>query len=245
MANFDGELPEVKRRSAPERERPSPSRRVTPPPSSSARPAHSLGLLRGSLTICALALAMACGSAAPPAPLYPPYTREDVGLFDDSIDPRVLGVGYDVPLASPRTDGALFERAQIGDAVVRGRIDSVTIKGTEAAPRFELGVRVVESLAHANAAGAPLYGTGSDLVILVDRSSPSFGMVRGLQSRLSGHNAIVFARTYANESGEPRLHFHVVPDDPQVAAAVREAASMDRVPLTGDGGAPPARMPGH
>jgi len=62
-------------------------------------------------------LAAACGgTAAAPAPLFPAYTKEDASLFDDFVDPRVLGVGYDAPVVNPRSDSALFERAQIGDA---------------------------------------------------------------------------------------------------------------------------------
>ncbi|MFO0669434.1 MAG: hypothetical protein U0235_07400 [Polyangiaceae bacterium] len=173
-------------------------------------------------------LAAACGgTAAAPAPLFPAYTKEDASLFDDFVDPRVLGVGYDAPVVNPRSDSALFERAQIGDGVVRGRIDSVTVKGSQ----YELGIRVIEPLGRAEA-------LGSDFALRIGPDSPSFGMVKALESRLSGHSMIVFVRTYANESGEPLLHFHMVPDDPRTAQAVREAMSLDRVPTTGDGGTP-------
>lgn len=180
-----------------------------------------------------LALACACGgTAAAPAPLFPPYTNEDANLFDDFVDPRVLGVGYDAPVVNPRSDSALFERAQIGDGVVRGRIDSVTVKGTQ----YELGIRVVEALGRAEALGA-------EFALRVGPDSPSFGMVKALESRLSGHSMIVFVRTYANESGEPRTHFHMVPDDARTAQAVREALSIDRVPTSSDGGAPAQKGP--
>ena len=175
---------------------------------------------------------VSCGGAAgPAAPLYPPYTSQDARLFDDAIDPRVLGVGYDAPLVAPRGDASLFERSQIGDGVVRGRIDTVTVKGGGGSPRFELGIRVLEPLAHGEA-------LGPDFVLPVDHTSPSFGLVRALQSRLSGRNAIVFVRTYSNESGESIPHFHMVPDDPRVANAVREATSLDRVPYSSEAGAP-------
>lgn len=179
---------------------------------------------------------VACGAAAaPPAPQFPPYTAQEARLFDDAIDPRVLGVGYDVPLVSPRSDTSLFERAQIGDGVVRARIDSVTIQGLqEATPIYELGVRVLEPLGRAD-------GLPSEFTLRIGPDSPSFSLARALEGRLSGHTAIVFVRTYSTEAGEAVYHFHVVPDDPAVAAAVREATSLDRVALTGDGGAPPKK----
>lgn len=184
----------------------------------------------------ALALVLvlaACGGATVAAPpQFPPYTPEDARLFDDGIDPRVLGIGYDAPLVTPRSDTALFERAQIGDGVVRARIDSVTIRGLqEDRPQYELGIRVLEPIGRADA-------LPSEFSLRVRPTSPSFSLVRALEGRLSGHTAIVFVRTYANESGEAEVHFHMVPDDPMVAAAAREATSLDRVALTGDGGAP-------
>ena len=81
----------------------------------------------------------------------------------------------------------------------------------------------------------------SEFTLRIGPDSPSFSLARALQGRLSGHTAIVFVRTYSTEAGEAVYHFHVVPDDPAVAAAVREATSLDRVALTGDGGAPPKK----
>lgn len=188
-------------------------------------------LARRFVFLCLLGAACG-GTAAAPAPLFPAYTKEDAALFDDFVDPRVLGVGYDAPVVNPRSDSALFERAQIGDGVVRGRIDSVTVKGSQ----FELGVRVIEPLGRAEA-------LGSDFVLRVGPDSPSFGMVKALESRLSGHAMIVFVRTYGTESGEPRTRFHMVPDEPRTAQAVREALSIDRVPTTGDGGAQAQKGP--
>lgn len=182
------------------------------------------------LLVCTLAALAACaGGSAASAPQFPAYTTQDARLFDDSIDPRVLGVSYDAPMLAPRSDTALFERTHIGDGVVRGRIDSVTVRGTAAQAFYELGVRVVEPLARADV-------LGGEFVLRVDPTSPSYNMVRSLQDRLSGHAMIVFVRTYANDQGEPVPHFYMVPDDPRVAAAVREAASLDRIPLMGDGG---------
>ncbi len=188
---------------------------------------------RSLLVVCSVWLVVASaacgGGTVANTPRFPAYTPQDARLFDDEIDPRVLGVSYDAPRVAPRGDAALFQRAQIGDGVIRGVIDSVTVKGSDA--RFELGIRVVESLAHGDA-------VGTSFVLVVSHSSPSFGLVRSLQARLSGRKSIVFVRTYANESGEAVTHFHMVPDDPQVADAVREATSLDRVPYSSDGGAP-------
>jgi hypothetical protein len=193
----------------------------------------SLGGVAGAagLTGCAGA------DAAAPPPAFPPYTADDARLFDDAIDPRVLDVGYDAPRLAPRGDATLFERAQIGEGVVRGRIDSVTVKGSPDAPDYELGVRVIEPLGRNRT-------LGSEFAVRVDRTSPSFGLVRALLTRISGHTAIVFVRTYANESGAPTTHFHMVPDDPEVAAAVREATSLDRVPFSRDSGAPASSAAG-
>jgi hypothetical protein len=151
-------------------------------------------------------------------------------LFDDGLDPRVIGVGFDSPNVSPRGDAALFERSQIGDLVIRGRIDSVTLKGSGPTALIELGIRVTESLGRPNPQGEPIH-----VALRIERSSRSYGMARALEHRLSGRTMIAFIRTYSNEAGEPALHFHIVPDEPAVAGAVREALSLDRVAPT-DGG---------
>jgi hypothetical protein len=179
----------------------------------------------GGANLAALVLLIfrvaACGSTPAPAPSFPPYTSHEAALFDDAIEPKVLGLGYDTPQVAPRADTGIFERAQTGDTVLRGKIDSVTVRGSGGATQFELGIRIDEALGK----GEP----PKNLVLRVDRTSPSWGMVRALEDRLSGRPMIAFIRTYGTETAETAIHFHIVPDEPAIAGAVREALSLDRV----------------
>ena len=165
----------------------------------------------------------ASGAAATPA--YPLYSQREAELFDDLVHPRIVGVSYDAPSLPARNDPALFERAQTSDTVVRARIDSVT--GAAKGARFELGLRVVEVLA---GAASPASG----IVLKLDATSRSFGMVRAVEGRIGGRAVIAFMRTYTNENGEIAVHFHLLPDELATSAAVREALSLDRVaPIDG------------
>ena len=81
-----------------------------------------------------------------------------------------------------------------------------------------------------NPQGEPIH-----VALRIERTSPSYGMARALEHRLSGRALIAFVRTYANEANEPALHFHLVPDEPAIAAAFKEALSLDRVAPTDAG----------
>lgn len=186
----------------------------------------STGLAASFALVTLLRGAVGCGgTSAPPPPAYPPYTAHEAELFDDAVDPRVVGLGYDVARSSPRSDRALFERAQIGDVVVRGRIDSVTVKGAGPGSHLELGIRVSDAWGR----GTLPKDESGNLTLKLGPNSSSYGMMRALEERLSGKAMIAFVRAYANEVGELALHFHMVPDDAATAAAVREALSLDRV----------------
>lgn len=144
-------------------------------------------------------------------------------------------MGYDAPQVAPRGDASLFERAHTGDFVVRGRIDSVSVKGSGPDAFLELGIRVVEVFMRPQAQGGRM---PVSMVLRVDRTSPSYGTARALEGRMSGRTLIAFVRTYGNEANESALHFHIVPDEPAIAAAVREALALDKVAPT-DAGVPP------
>lgn len=182
--------------------------------------------LRAPLTVLLLCSLLGCGvvgcggaSASGPLAQYGGHAAE---LFDDVIEPRAVGLELDVA-ATPRADPILRERTQIGDAVVRVRISTVTAAGYGKAMRHQLIMQTLEKLA-GERPPPPTF------TVTLDDSSPSVGIVRNLESRLGGKTFIAFVKafgaTVSGPSGEPaerQYHFHMAPDTRDVRDAVAEA----------------------
>jgi hypothetical protein len=150
------------------------------------------------------------------------YAGIDRQLFDDRIDPIAVGVA-DVT-ERPKDDPLLRKRAQRADAVARLKVSTVTVDAANGTPVYHVTLQFV---------GAPLaqHRSADGRVDLTVRSeSPSFGIVKWLDARLIGRTFIGFVRQFAGAE-EAELHFHLSADDPEVAAAVREATTLGE--LTG------------
>src|SRR4051812_45723649 len=97
--------------------------------------------LRKTLLLGLIGLA-ACGDgqgANDPSRKVASYQGRQADLFDDSIDPAAVGLDFDKGYA-PRLDKALRERAQVGDAVLRVRVATVTVKTDGPDAVYQLGL---------------------------------------------------------------------------------------------------------
>src|SRR5262245_21820402 len=134
--------------------------------------------------LAGMALFVGCGGELPDSklPLYgermPDGTIRKTGhlreLFDDVIEPRAVGMDLSL-LQTPRSDPILRERTQVGDAVIRVRVQTVTQSGSGPSVRHQLMLDTMEKLAGSH----PPPETFS---VSLDDASPSIGIVRSLES---------------------------------------------------------------
>jgi hypothetical protein len=171
----------------------------------------------------------ACGGNTPepqsPDHPLPAYVGHATELFDDSIEPMAVGLPMD-PSATPQGDPRVRERTQVGDAVVRARIRTVTSKAEDRGTSWQVGLHVVERLA----------GTGpldADFTLAVSPTDSAAGIVRAYEARLIGKTFIVYLRQFAHPGAPPGdpgdLRFHVAGDDADQLSAVKAAVLLDKV----------------
>lgn len=180
------------------------------------------------LLVSAAALG-ACGGANsdvrdPGRPL-PPYGGHATELFDDAIEPNAVGYPMEAG-TSPLSDTRVRERTQVGDAVVRARVTTVTSKAEDRGPSWQLGLHTVERLAGAG----PLE---KDFTLVVGPADPAAGIVRGFEARLIGTSFVAFVREFTHPGappGEPGdLRFHLAADSPDELKAVKAAQLLQEV----------------
>lgn len=164
-----------------------------------------------------LVLFLGCGGGEIPESKLPPWTGHSTELFDDVIEPRAVGLELNVT-ATPRSDPTLRERTQIGDAVLRVRVDTVTQSGYGKQIRHQLNLTSLEKLAGD-------HPPPQSFVVTMDESSPSIGIVRSLEARLGGKTFIAFVKSF-NKEGERQYHFHLAPDAKDVRDAVQDAVAL-------------------
>jgi hypothetical protein len=175
-------------------------------------------MLRRSAAALPLLLAIAsCGTppAAAPTRDVPAYSGRAAQLFDDSIEPAGVGLDYDRGY-NPKTDPAVRERAQVGDAVLRVKVTTVTSKKDGPDSIFRIGLVTVEKLA----GGHP---PPTSFSVEINKTSESLGIMKNFESRLVGYSFIVFIREFARVDGEREYHFHLAPDSKDVKLAVSNA----------------------
>lgn len=182
-------------------------------------PRFLLGQAQSSLVAgVILSLGSSCGGSGADAakrPL-PSYAGHATELFDDAIEPKAVGLELDQPI-DPRGDARLRERAQVGDAVLRVRVSTVTAKEEDSGTRYVMGFDALEKLT------GP-FPPGDEFAVVVDRTSPSAGILKSFQGRLVGKKFVAFVRMFVRADGDRELHFHVAPDTKEEIAAVRAAA---------------------
>jgi hypothetical protein len=155
-----------------------------------------------------------------PANEFPPYQGQAATLFDDRIDPSAVGLA-DVA-SKPRTDPVLRARAQNAEAVARARVATVSVDSAAGRPTYRLSLDLREG-------SISRRGFTEDHVeIAVRPDSPAFGVVKWLDTRLIGRTFIAFFHRYAGTE-EVEVRFHLSADDPEVLAAVKEAAALGEI----------------
>jgi hypothetical protein len=159
----------------------------------------------------------ACGGSNGLRPL-PAYTGRATELFDDTIEPAAVGLDLDKSFV-PRSDKTLRERAQVADATVRVRVDTVTEKPLGSEKGYELGLRVLEKL------GGP-YPPESPFSVRIGKDSESSGIMSHFGAQLVGKTFIAFVRQFGNEHGDRDYHFHLSTDDKEVRRAVEDAMAL-------------------
>ena len=164
-----------------------------------------------------LGLLLACGGPpanGPERPL-PAYTGHAVELFDDAIEAKSLGLDLEAA-QNPRTDSRLRERAEVGDAVLRIRVSTVSAKEEDAGARYLLGVETLEKL-------GGFFPPGQQFTLVIDKKGSSLGIVKTFGARLVGKSFVAFVRLFVRADGDTELHFHLAPDTKDELAAVHEA----------------------
>jgi len=188
--------------------------------------ARPFGGLREAVAVglAASSALLACGGSKdandPSRPLAA-YTGRQADLFDDTIEPAAVGLDFDKGY-SPRLDKVLRERAQVGDAVLRVRVSTVTAKKDGPDATYQLGLHTVEKLAGNNP-------PPPDFTVQIDKASESHGIMKNFESRLVGYAFIAFVREFAHPSGDREVHFHLAPDTKEVKAAVGDAMVMSEL----------------
>lgn len=157
----------------------------------------------------------------PSRPLAAYSGRQAATLFDDRIEPAAVGLDLERAYA-PRTDRVLRERAQVGDAVLRVRVSTVTAKTDGPEPEYQLGLHTVERLA--GKAAPP-----GDFTVRITKRSESHGIMKNFESRLVGYAFIAFVREFSEPNGDREIHFHLAPDTNDVKGAVNEAMAMSEL----------------
>lgn len=164
------------------------------------------------------------GRPGHPRPL-PPYTGHALELFDDSIEGRAVGYELDHGSPPPMNDNLFRERAQVGDAVVRARVTTVTSKEEDRGRSWQIGLHTIEKLG----GSGPL---DPDFTLQVVSNGPSAGIMRALGPQMIGTTFVAFVREFARPDAAPEesdLHFHLAQDSRATAAAVHSAFAVDKV----------------
>ena len=150
-----------------------------------------------------------------PSRALPAYSGHDAELFDDAIEPKAVGLDYDQGL-DPRIDTKFRERAQLSDAVLRAKVETVTVHGDGPEARYDLSLKTIEKLSGAN----PPH---DEFTLHLEANNPSAGIVRTMQTTLGGKGFVTFVREFARADGEAEWHFHLSPDTKEAASAARDA----------------------
>ena len=171
--------------------------------------------------VAASVLVAGCGSGNgpnDPSRAVTAYSGRQADLFDDTIEPAAVGLDFDRGY-SPRLDKVLRERAQVGDAVLRVRVSTVTAKTDGPEASYQLGLHTVEKLAGD-------HPPPTNFTVQINKASESHGIMKNFESRLVGYSFIAFVREFVHPSGDREVHFHLAPDTKEVKAAVGDAMLM-------------------
>jgi hypothetical protein len=165
-----------------------------------------------------------CGPSTPagsPTRPLPGYSGRATELFDDAIDPAGVGMDFDKGY-TPRADRLLRERAQMSDATLRVKVQTVTGKTDGPEKSYTLGLHTVEKMNGANPPPA-------DFSVDVSKSSEAHGILKNFEGRLVGYPFVAFVREFVRPDGDREIHFHLSPDTKEVKAAVGDAVVLGEI----------------
>jgi hypothetical protein len=181
--------------------------------------------LAGALAPCLATPLLTSGCAAPPAESapaesLPAYSADAMQVFDDGIDPHAVGLELDY--GNPRTDPRVRARARASDIILRARVMTVTGSAGQGGRSYQLTLRSLERLGGKH----PL---GDDLIVVVDKASPSLGIVKAMEGQLVGKVFVTYLKAFGRPDGQRELHFHASADDADVVASVKNAVLLDEL----------------
>lgn len=168
-------------------------------------------LLLPALVCCG---ASSRGGAVSPDDL-PEYTAADAALFDDLAGPAAFGLSPDVP---PAEDRHLETRYRQADAVVKGRVSTVTQERLAGKAGYSLAVTVEETLR--GSIGEPV------LELRMPAGTRGIARMDASGSGLVGKRILLFVRRFVRE-GEVELHWHGEPDDAEIRRALGGVKPLD------------------
>ena len=158
-------------------------------------------------------------SHTPDRPL-PAYTGHSTELFDDAIEPQAVGLEFETPI-DPRIDPKFRERAQVSDAILRAKVDTVTARGDGATARYDITFQVIEKISGEHPPHDPF-------TLHVEGDNPTSGILRTMQTQLGGKTFVAFVREFVRPDGDGEWHFHLSPDAKNVASAARDATALSQ-----------------
>jgi hypothetical protein len=170
------------------------------------------------------AVAVGCDSNAPPAMTpastagFPAYAGPVIEVFDDQIDPAAVGLSMEG--VSPRSDRFLRQRAQTADVVARVRINTVTADSIGDDVTYHLDVEVAFPTL------APTKDEERSFELSIRPANRAFPIAKAFDQRLRGMTFVGFMRRFMGPDGEPEVHWHLSPDNAEVAGAVKEAVTL-------------------
>ncbi len=145
----------------------------------------------------------------------PEYTAADAALFDDVAGAAAFGLTPDVPPAEDRNLGARYRQA---DAVVTGRVSTVTQERLAGKAGYSLAITVEETLR----------GAIGERVLELRMPAGTRGIARmdASGASLVGRRMLLFVRRFVRE-GDVELHWHGEPDDAEIRKALRDVKPLD------------------
>jgi len=174
------------------------------------RPAHSAWT--AVLVLVASCCGAACGPDRPsdiPTDELPEYNTDTAGPFDDTIASVVFTSGVH---GMDHDASQLAEMAQLSDYVLPARLKALSKNRTRDRVTYVLLIEPV---------GATLRGASPDPTFELQAGASATSLLRAVGNDGLGKEFIVFLKRYRS-TNEARWHFRIVPDTPEVRAAIQQ-----------------------
>lgn len=154
-------------------------------------------------------------SAASAAEGLPPFTAEEAALFDDRVAPVVFGLSEG---RGPSRDPNFYDRLKRADAVLHGRISTVTEEALAGRSGYALSV-AVEGTVRGSV-------TERVLELRIPPGSTGLARMQASSAALVGKRIVLFIRRFAR-GDDVELHFHAEADDAATREALKRGKPLD------------------